>query len=108
MDRIKPTVFVVDDDDSVRCALSRLIRALGMHVEAFASCQDFLDYQVPDCPACLVLDVRLSEENGLVLQENLRTSERCLPIIFLTGHGTVPICVRALQAGAVDFLQSGL
>jgi FixJ family two-component response regulator len=98
------TVFVVDDDDSVRCALARLIRSAGMQVETFASGQAFLGCQIPDGPACLVLDVQLSGENGLVLQEALQRSERRLPIIFLTGHGTVPICAQALKAGAIDFL----
>jgi len=104
MDETTPTIFVVDDDDSVRCALARLIRSVGMQVETFASGREFLDCQVPDGPACLVLDVRLSGENGLVLQAALRTSERRLPIIFLTAHGTVPICAQALKAGAIDFL----
>jgi FixJ family two-component response regulator len=104
MDETMPTVFVVDDDASVRGALARLIRSVGMQVETFASGREFLSCQVPDGPACLVLDVRLSGENGLVLQDALRTSERRLPIVFLTGHGTVPICVQAMKAGAVDFL----
>jgi FixJ family two-component response regulator len=104
MDRTAPTVFVVDDDASVRDALVRLLRLLGMQVETFASGREFLGCEMPDGPACLVLDVRLSGENGLVLQEALRTSERPLPIIFLTGHGTVPVCVQAMKAGAVDFL----
>jgi FixJ family two-component response regulator len=104
MDETTPTVFVVDDDASVRCALARLICSIGMQVATFASGREFLGCQVPDGPACLVLDVRLSGENGLVLQEDLLTSERCLPIIFLTGHGTVPLCAQALKAGAIDFL----
>jgi FixJ family two-component response regulator len=104
MDETMPVVFVVDDDASVRCALARLIRSLGMHVETFASGQEFLSCQIPDGPACVVLDVRLSGENGLVLQDTLRTLERQLPIIFITGHGTVPLCAQALKAGAVDFL----
>jgi FixJ family two-component response regulator len=104
MNRATPTVFVVDDDASVRDALVRLIRSIGMQVETFASGREFLGYQIPDGPACLVLDVRLSGENGRVLQEALRTSERPLPILFLTGHGTVPVCVQAMKAGAVDFL----
>jgi len=99
-----PTIFVVDDDDSVRCALARLIRSVGMQVETFASGRELLDCQFPDGPACLVLDVRLSGENGLRLQEALQTSDRRLPIIFLTAHGTVPICAQALKAGAIDFL----
>ena len=104
MEETVPTVFVVDDDASVRCALARLIRSMGMQVKIFASGQELLGSQAPDGPACLVLDVRLAGESGLVLQDALRTSERCLPIIFITGHGTVPICVQALKAGAVDFL----
>ena len=104
MDETTPTVFVVDDDASVRCALARLIHSMGMQVKTFASGQELLSSQVPKGPACLVLDMLLTEENGLVLQDALRTSERHLPIIFLTGHGTVPICVQALKAGAVDFL----
>jgi FixJ family two-component response regulator len=104
MDGTTPTVFVVDDDESVRCALARLIRSTGMQVETFASGQALLGCQIPDGPACLVLDVQLSGENGLVLQEALQRSERPLPIIFLTGHGSVPICARALKSGAIDFL----
>jgi FixJ family two-component response regulator len=104
MNRATPTVFVVDDDASVRDALVRLIRSIGMQVETFASGREFLGYQIPGGPACLVLDVRLSGENGLVLQEALRTSERPLPIIFLTAHGTVSLCAQAMKAGAVDFL----
>jgi len=105
MPEATPTVFVVDDDMSVRSALARLMRSAGLHVETFASAQEFWGYQRPEGPACLVLDVRLPGENGLVLQDTLQTQGRCLPIIFLTGHGTVPMCARALKAGAVDFLQ---
>ena len=105
MSKATPTVCVVDDDASVRCALARLIRSVGLQVKTFASVQAFLDAPPPDGPACLVLDVRLPGENGLVLQEALQTAKRRLPIIFLTGHGTVPLCARALKAGAVDFLQ---
>ena len=104
MEATIPTVFVVDDEASVRCALARLIRSIGMQVETFASGREFLACQVPDGLTCLVLDIRLSGENGLALQDALRTSERRLPIIFLTGDGTVPICAQALKAGAVDFL----
>ena len=100
-----PIVFVVDDDASVRGALARLIRSVGLHVVTFASVQEFLAGPHPDGPACLVLDVRLPGEDGLMLQETLRTAQRHLPIIFITGHGTIPLCARALKAGAVDFLQ---
>jgi two-component system response regulator FixJ len=105
MDETAPTVFVVDDDVNVRCALARLIRSFGMQVETFASAREFLGCQRPDGPACLVLDVLIARENGLMVQETLRTTACCPPIIFLTGHGTVPMCVRAMRAGAVDFLQ---
>ncbi len=105
MTETAPTVFVVDDDANVRCALARLIRALGMQVETFASAREFLACQRPDGPACLVLDMRLAGENGLMVQEALRTAAWRPPIIFLTGHGTVPMCVRAMKGGAVDFLQ---
>jgi FixJ family two-component response regulator len=104
MDELTPTVFVVDDDVSVRGALARLIRSFGMHVETFATGREFLSCKVPEGPACIVLDMGLSGKNGLVFQDTLRASERRLPIIFITGHGTVPLCARALKAGAVDFL----
>jgi FixJ family two-component response regulator len=104
MNGAAPTIFVVDDDASVRGGLARLLRSIGMQVETFASGREFLGCQLPDGPACVVLDIRLSGENGLVLQDALRTSERRLPIIFLTGHGTVPLCAQAMRAGAVDFL----
>src|SRR5215467_10066375 len=104
-DETAPTVFVVDDDVNVRDALARLIRSLGMQVETFASAREFLKCQRPDGPACLVLDVRIAGDNGLIVQEALRTTVWRPPIIFLTGHGTVPMCARAMKAGAVDFLQ---
>ena len=105
MPEATPTVLVVDDDASVRAALARLMRSVGLQVDTFVSVPTFLASQRPDGPACLVLDVRLPGENGLVLQDALRTAQQRLPIIFLTGHGTVPLCARALKAGAVDFLQ---
>lgn len=100
-----PTVLVVDDDANVRAALARLIRSVGLKVDTFASVPEFLARQRPDGPTCLVLDVRLPGENGMVLQDTLCTAKQRLPIVFLTGHGTVPLCARALKAGAVDFLQ---
>jgi len=105
MQEATPTVFVVDDEASVRKAIARLLCSAGLHVETFASAHEFLRSPQPVGPACLVLDVRLSGENGLTVQDALRHQERCLPIIFLTGHGTVPLCAKALKAGAVDFLQ---
>jgi len=98
-------VFVVDDDDSVRKALSRLIRSVGHDVESFPSAAAFLDHTPSDRPACLVLDVRMPWQSGLHLQETLKQAAREMPSIFLTGHGDVPMSVRAMKAGAVDFLQ---
>ena len=95
----QPQQFVVDDDVNVRCALARLIRSLGMQVETFVSAREFLRCQCPDGPACLVLDVRIAGENGLMVQEALRAAACRPPIIFLTGHGTIPMCVRAMKAG---------
>ena len=105
MDGTVPTVFVVDDDRTVRKALARLLRSLGMHVETFASAHEFLTRPRPVGPACLILDVRLPGENGLRVQQALQAAEGCLPIIFLSGYGTIPLCVRAMKQGAVDFLE---
>ena len=105
MEQTSAMVFVVDDDAAVRTAVARLLHSVGMQVATCASAREFLACSLPDGPACLVLDVRLAGENGLVLQETLRSATRRLPIIFLTGHGTVPLCAQALKAGAVDFLQ---
>jgi FixJ family two-component response regulator len=98
-------VFVVDDDRSVREALSSLIRAVGRHVETFSSAVEFMRYDRPDAPACLVLDVRMPGLSGLELQTEISRSGRPLPIIFVTGHGDVPMSVRAMKAGAAEFLQ---
>jgi FixJ family two-component response regulator len=89
----------------MRQALARLLRSCGIQVETFASAREFLTQTRPDGPACLILDVRLPGENGLLVQQALHTAGGCPPIIFLTGHGTVPLCVQAMKAGAVDFLQ---
>ena len=99
------TVFVVDDDPSVRRSLKRLIRSAGFSVESFASAQEFLGRPRPDIPGCLVLDIHMPEVSGLDLQDELATAEVNLPIIFLTGYGTVSASVRALKAGACDFLE---
>lgn len=98
-------VFVIDDDPSVRQALSRLIRSVGLGVEAFASAQEFLDYSRPQCPGCLVLDIRLPGLSGLDLQKELAAAGKSLPIVFITGHGTILMSVQAMKAGAVDFLE---
>src|SRR5215510_759300 len=97
-------VFVVDDDRSVREGLVDLISSVGMKVEAFSSAQEFLRHTTPDTPACLVLDVRLPGSNGLDLQRQLVRSERPIPVIFITGHGDIPMSVRAMKEGAVEFL----
>jgi FixJ family two-component response regulator len=101
-----PTVFLVDDDDSVRRALTRLIKSAGYAVQAFASARDFLEYWriTNEGPACLVLDVRMPGLSGLDLQHELLASNTLLPIIFITGHGDIPMSVKAMKEGAVDFL----
>lgn len=97
-------VFVVDDDVSMREALDSLIRSAGFKVETFASAQDFLARRRADAPACLVLDVRLPGLSGLELQKRIVEANREIPIVFITGHGDVPTSVRAMKAGAVEFL----
>jgi FixJ family two-component response regulator len=97
-------VFVVDDDPAIRDALTSLLRSVGLVVETFGSAQEFLNRLPPDGPGCLVLDVRLPGVSGLDLQRALATAQMPLPIIFLTGYGDIPMSVRAMKAGAVDFL----
>jgi RNA polymerase sigma factor (sigma-70 family) len=98
-------VFVVDDDASIRRALERLIRSVDLTVESFASAKELLGRKPPDGPACIVTDVRMPGLSGLDLQKELASAGLDLPVIFLTGHGTIPMSVRAMKAGAVDFLQ---
>jgi FixJ family two-component response regulator len=102
--KLAPLVFVVDDDPSMRQAVRNLIRSAGMRVETFASAELFLRHTRPEEPACLVLDVRLPGLSGLELQRQLNSSHNALPIIFITGHGDIPMSVRAIKAGAVEFL----
>jgi FixJ family two-component response regulator len=97
-------VFVVDDDSSVRKAAARLFRVTGFQVETFVTAQEFLAYSRPDLPSCLVLDVRMPGLSGVELQEQLAAYDTDLPIVFLTGHGDIPMTVKAMKAGAVDFL----
>jgi FixJ family two-component response regulator len=97
-------VFVVDDDASIREALSSLIRSAGLRVATFSSAKEFLQSDKPNVPACLVLDVRLPGMSGLELQLELAVSHYEIPIIFITGHGDIPMSVRAMKAGAVEFL----
>ena len=99
-----PIVFVVDDDRSVRDALRRLITSVGMTVEVFPTAQAFLSAPRGDAPGCLVLDVRLPGLSGLDLQRELANTHATLPIIFLTGHGDIPMSVQAMKAGAIEFL----
>jgi FixJ family two-component response regulator len=101
---VNPVVYVVDDDISVREALSSLIRAAGLRVETFSSAREFLSQSLSNAPCCLVLDVRLPDQNGLVVQQELSTLDYQIPIIFITGHGDIPMSVRAMKAGAVEFL----
>jgi FixJ family two-component response regulator len=101
----KPVVYVVDDDPSVRKALERLLRSAGHDAKTFASALEFLDFSHPDTPGCLVLDIKMPKLSGLELQDRLTDKNISFPIIFITGHGTVPASVKALKAGAMDFLQ---
>jgi FixJ family two-component response regulator len=97
-------VFVVDDDASLRESLKNLIRSVGLRVEAFASAQEFLRSKRPDVAGCLVLDVRLQGPSGLDLQKRMAEAEIEIPIIFISGHGDIPMTVQAMKAGAVEFL----
>src|SRR5438046_8394772 len=104
MNKIAPLIYVVDDDASVREALGSLIRSAGLEVETFASAQEFLSRPRADVPSCLVLDVQLPGLSGLDLQHELAKADVQIPIIFLTGHGDIPTSVRAIKAGALEFL----
>jgi len=99
-----PVVFVVDDDASVRQALDDLFRSVGLRVQAFGSATEFLQSTLPDVPGCLVLDIRLPGLSGLDFQTELTKAGTNIPIIFITGHGDIPMSVRAMKAGAVEFL----
>lgn len=99
-----PVVFLIDDDPSVRDALDGLLRSIGLPVQSFGSVQEFLRAKPPDAPACLVLDIRLPGPSGLDFQRDLAESNDPLPIIFITGHGDIPMSVKAIKAGAAEFL----
>lgn len=101
---LTPIIYVVDDDASVRKSLERLITSMDFHVEIFTSAQEFLRFDRPDRPCCLVLDIRMPGISGLDLQEELTVANYTIPIIFITGHGDIPMSVRAMKKGAVDFL----
>src|SRR5713101_5202500 len=98
------TVLVVDDDPDLRKSVDRLLRSIGMNAQLFASISDFLGSDPPDGPTCLVLDVRLPGQSGLDLQRELAAADRNLPIIFVTGHGDIPMSVQAMKGGAIEFL----
>jgi FixJ family two-component response regulator len=100
----QPVVFVVDDDPSMRATLTDVMRSVGLQVQTFASAREFMSNKLPDAPGCLVLDVRLPGQSGLDFQRTLAESGMDLPVVFITGHGDVPMSVRAMKAGAVDFL----
>jgi len=100
----EPTVFVVDDDESVRHALCSLLRSVSLHCVAFARADEFLEAPEPAGPACLVLDMRLPHTSGFDVQQALAERGRALPVIFVTGYGTIPMTVQAMKAGAVEFL----
>ena len=104
MSAANATVLVIDDDPELRASVGRLLRSLGIDVQLFASIADFLKTNPPDCPACLVLDVRLPGQSGLDLQRELVAANREIPIVFITGHGDIPMSVRAMKAGAIEFL----
>ncbi len=105
MTPLDATVFIVDDDPLVRDALKSLIKSVGLNVHTFSSAREFLDHDYPDEPCCLVLDVRMPLLSGLDLQDELAKRDLTIPVIFITGHGTVPLSVRAMKAGAMDFIQ---
>jgi FixJ family two-component response regulator len=100
----QPIVFVIDDDDSIRTGLGRLFKSVGLQTEMFGSAPEFLKRKLPDVPSCLVLDIRLPGQSGLDFQSELAKSEIHIPIIFMTGHGDIPMTVQAMKAGAIDFL----
>src|SRR3984885_3698200 len=100
----KSTVLVIDDDPDLRASIGRLLRSLDLDARLFASVSDFLNSDLPDDPACLVLDVRLPGQSGLDFQRELAGANRQVPIIFITGHGVIPMSVQAMKGGAIEFL----
>ena len=104
MTKTDQMVFVIDDDSALRAAIKRLLMAVGLSVETFGSGREFLESSLPDVPGCVVLDVRLPGHSGLDLQREFVENDIQLPIIFITGHGDIPMSVQAMKAGAVEFL----
>jgi two-component system, LuxR family, response regulator FixJ len=105
MKTLVPTVYIVDDDEAVRSSLRLLIRSVGLQAQAFVSAMDFLASYDPRHPGCLLLDVRMPGMSGLELQQELNRRGATIPVVFITGHGDVPMAVAAMQQGAFDFLQ---
>lgn len=103
--KAEPTVFVVDDDEPVRDAIAMLLDTIDLSYETFASARDFLDTYTPDRTGCLVLDIRMPGISGLELQEHLQRMNAPVPIVFITGHGDIPMAVEAMKRGAVDFIR---
>jgi FixJ family two-component response regulator len=108
MSEEQPVVFVIDDDASVRDAIADLLQSIGVEVKTFRSAQEFLQSKRPDVPGCIVLDVRLPGPSGLEFQRTLKKSNIHLPIIFISGHGDIPMSVRAMKSGAIEFLTKPL
>jgi FixJ family two-component response regulator len=104
MAEAKPTVLIIDDDPAIRGSLSRLLRSVGLDAQLFESIPDFLQAEHPNGPSCLVLDVNLPGQSGLDLQRELVATNRQIPIIFITGHGDIPMTVKAMKGGAIEFL----
>jgi FixJ family two-component response regulator len=98
------TVFIIDDDAPMRAAMQRLLKSVGLHAESFATPQDFLRRKLPDSPSCLLLDVRLPGMSGLDVQRRLVEAGVLIPIVFITAHGDIPMTVKAMKSGAVEFL----
>jgi FixJ family two-component response regulator len=104
IDTAPPVVYVVDDDDSMRSAVSMLLRSVGHRVEVFASASEFLEFPKAEVPSCLILDVRLKGQSGLAVQEQFAAGHIQIPIVFMTAHGDIAMSVKAMKAGATDFL----
>ena len=104
MSETQSTVLVIDDDPDLRASIGRLLRSLGLAFQLFASVSDFLESDPPDGPTCLVLDVRMPGQSGLDLQQELIRAKREIPVIFMTGHGDIPMSVQAMKRGAIEFL----
>lgn len=105
MNKADETVYVVDDDESVRKAVKRLLKSVGFNVQTFESALDFLNFEVAQGPSCLVLDIRMPGISGIELQEQFNKTGNNIPIIFISGHGNIPMSVKTMKAGAVDFLE---